>query len=534
MAEEAEKKEKKNGGKAKIGAVIVLVISAVVFIPTGGSAVIESIRQGMNTPVFGSYKGTKIEYKAGSDFVANASKLASTYQQLGYDVSQIYSYIFESAFETTVHGLYSNDKVAASKYSVPKEALNRAILPYFRDENGEYSNMIFNRTDESTKASLRASAEQELLSSRFTDDLYGSSNLYGLKVSSKENGFVSSMGSEKHAFKIAAFSTSDLPKEEAVKYAKNNTDTFRNYNLSAITLSEKIDADNTLAQINGGETTFDDAVKVISEKLYTGDDGKLTNSLYFQLKNIIPTESDLLSVVGLSKGAISPVIQTTRGYTIFRCDGDSQPADLTSDSVIDSVSSYIKSYEISYIENYYTEIANKFIYETSTVEPVVVDMSDGENGRVLDPNVRADMRLIASADENENIVSLDKFATACRNYGIKAVETQPFPINYGNSTLFDRIPSDVSEFSSLSSNMAALKTLFSLKENETSQPFVLGSNVIVAKCISVTKDDVNEKDGYSAEAANYDRGSASVAIMTSKDLKNDFFKAYQKYFTGSY
>ena len=82
--------------------------------------------------------------------------------------------------------------------------------------------------------------------------------------------------------------------------------------------------------------------------------------------------------------------------------------------------------------------------------------------------------------------------------------------------------------------MAALKTLFSLKENETSQPFVLGSNVIVAKCISVTKDDVNEKDGYSAEAANYDRGSASVAIMTSKDLKNDFFKAYQKYFTGSY
>ena len=529
--EAKEKKPKNNNGKAKIGAVIVLVISAVVFIPTGGSAVIESIRQSRNTPVFGSYKGKKVEYKAGSDFAANVSNLAQTYQSMGYDVNQLGSYIFESAFESTIHSMYYEDEIAKAGYSVPKAAIDRAIIPYFRDENGEFSKKLYNQTDESKKTSLRASAEESLLHSRYIDDLFGSDNLYGLKASSKENTFVSSMGSEKHAFQLAAFSTSDLPGDEVVKYAKSNPSTFRRYNLSAVTLSEKIDADNTLKQIQSGELTFDSAVTTISEKLYTGEDGKISNNYYYQLKNTIPSETDLAAVTELSSGSISEVIPTTRGYTIFRCDGSSTDADLSQQETVDAVLSYIKSYEISYIENYYTQIANKFIYDVSSTEPIIIDVSDGEEGRVLDPNVRADQRLIDAG--GENIVRLDKFETACRNYNIKSIDVPAFPVNYGNSAFFDTVPSDVSELSSLSSNAAAFKTLFTLKEGETSQPFVLGSNVIVAKCVSITKDEAAENDGYAAQAKNYDQDSATNAIMTSKNVKNNFYETYYKFFAGN-
>ncbi|MBQ2552594.1 MAG: peptidyl-prolyl cis-trans isomerase [Treponema sp.] len=525
MAEEAnEKTAKKKADNVKIGAVIVLVISALVFIPTGGSAVIQSIMQKNQTRVFGKYKGQKIEYKAGSDFAANVSNIAQNYQSMGYDVNQIYSYIFESAFETTVKNMYFEDAVKGAGYSVPKAAVNRLIIPYFRDENGEYSSKIYNQTDEATKSELRASAEESLLRSRFSDDVFGSNNLYGLKVSSKENLFISSMGTEKHAFKLMALSTSDLPKEEAVKYAENNKDTFRLYNFSAVTLSEKADAENILKQIQGGELTFDDAAKTISEKLFSEDDGKLSNQYYYQLKNTIPNEADLQTVTGLSTGAVSDVIQTSRGYTIFRCDGAYTSPDMTKDETIDIVLSYIKSYEISYIENYYTEMANKFIYDASIAQPVIIDVSDGEEGRVLDPNVRADQRLIAAG--GENIVELDKFESACRNYGVKAIDVPAFPVNYGNSAFFDTVPTDVSQLSSLSSNASAFKTMFSLKENEISSPFVLGSNVIVAKCVSIEKEDTVAKDGYVNQASDYDYDSAMTAIMSSPDLVNDFYKTF--------
>lgn len=523
-----EQKPKKKADKVKIGAVIILVISALVFIPTGGTAVISSILQKNKTPVFGKYKGQKIEYKAGSDFAASAANLAQAYQNYGYDVSQISSYIFQNAFEGTVQNMYYKDAVEASGYSVPKSAVNRAILPYFRDANGDYSQKLYNQTSESEKSDLRSAAEKSLIYSRFEEDLFGSNKLYGLKVSSKESNFIANMGTEKHGFQLATFSTGDLPREEAVKYAEKNMETFKRFNISAVTLSEKLDADNTLKQIQNGEITFDQAVTDISEKLYTGDDGKLSSPYYYQLKNTIPVEENLLKVIGLANGAISEVIQTSRGYSIFRCDGDSLAADLTDESTVDTVLSYIKAYEMSYIENYYTDVANKFVYEVSTLSPITIDISDGEEGRILDPNNRVDQRLIAAG--GENIVELTPFEVACRNNGMKAVDVPAFPVNYGNSSFFDTVPTDVTELSALSSNNSAFKTLFALKENELSQPFVLGSNVVVAKCVSIQKDDATADENYTSQAAYYDQDSASAAIMASPDLENNFFDTYYKFF----
>lgn len=529
MTEEVkEKKAKKKGDNAKIGAVIVLVISALVFIPTGGSAVIQSIMQKKNTRVFGKYKGNKIEYKAGSDFTQNVTNIANYYQAMGYDVNQIYSYVFQEAYETTVQDLYYTDAVESSKYSVPKGAINRLILPNFRDENGEYSQKIFNQTDEATKAELRTAAEKNLIRSRYSDDMLGSGNLYGLKISSKEENFVASMGTEKHAFQIAAFSTNDLPAEEVTKYAKSNMDTFRKYNLSAITLTEKLDADNTLKQIQNGELTFEQAITDISERLYTESDGKVSTSYYYQLKNMIPDETDLATVTGLSVGGTTGVIQTSRGYTIFRCDGNYTDADLTNEDTVDAVLSYIKSYEVSYIEKYYTEIAEKFVYEASSLKSVIMDISDGEEGRILNPEVRADKRLIDQG--GENIVEFNPFELACKNKGLSAVNVSAFPINYGDAAFFDRTPSDISELAGLATNAAALKAMFSLKENEIGTPFVLGSNVIVAKCVSIQKDDITEDGDYKNQAEYYNSSSSREAIMASPDLEDRFTEAFYSSF----
>ena len=529
MAEEEKKTSVKKTDGAKIGAVIILIISAIVFIPVGGSAVISSILQKNRTPVFGKFKGQKIEYKAGSDFAANVSYIAQRYQSYGYDTSQMYSYIFEQAFQSTVQNMYAENAVKKSGYSVPEAAVNRAILPYFYDENGVYSSKIFNQADESQKSEIRTAAEKSLVYSRFTDDVLGSdygssSKLYGLKYCSKEENFVSAMGSEKHSFVLAAFPTDTLPREETVKFANEHSEFFRKYNLSAISLTEKLDADNTLKSINDGETTFDAAVTDVSEKLYTDSDGKLTSSYYYQLKNITVDEENLNKVIGLKTGEISEVIQTSRGYTIFRCDGDSSAIDMSQDESVDTVLNYIKGYEISYIENYYTGIAGNFKTDAVTLPSAYFDMSEGENGVELDPNVRADAKKI---DEGgESIVLLDSFAMACRKYDVTKVEVPAFPVNFGNSQFYATVPSDVSELSSLSSNASAFETLFSLKKDEISAPFVLGSNVLVVKCVGIQKDDPDEKDNYAVNAESYDSDDLRKEIMASPDLENNFIETF--------
>ena len=116
------KKSKKDG--AKIGAVIILVISAIVFIPAGGSILFESLSHAGRTPVFGSYKGQKIEYKAGTEFADRVSYMAELYKAYGQDLNQnTYYSIFTGAFEGTLRSMVYSAAVEKANWSASKDAV---------------------------------------------------------------------------------------------------------------------------------------------------------------------------------------------------------------------------------------------------------------------------------------------------------------------------------------------------------------------------------------------------------------------------
>ncbi len=66
MSEVINFTETKKKESSKIGAVIILVISALVFLPFGASAIFESIFNKRQVNTFGSYAGQKISYEPGS------------------------------------------------------------------------------------------------------------------------------------------------------------------------------------------------------------------------------------------------------------------------------------------------------------------------------------------------------------------------------------------------------------------------------------------------------------------------------------
>lgn len=499
MAQETKVKTAKD--HTKIGAVIILVISAIVFIPFGGYEVINALFSSKNAPVFGSYNGKKITYEMGSTFKNVTENLAETYKSYGINIDSASSYyLFTEAFSETVKDLAYLDRVTKTGYSVPDEAVNRRMINYFTDETGNYSPKLYNQTDKTTRKNLRESIVKTLSYNRFRDDLLGSSTLsvkdsplYGIKTSAQEERFLADLGKEKHSFKYVAFNTEDFPEEEAVKWAKldNNTDKFVKYNLSAISLENEADAKAVYKQLTANEITFEDALSEKSKNYYTDDDGKLARPYRYQLAISIPEASDLEKVTGLPSGAMSEVIATARGYTIFRKDGADTAANLSDSETVSVITTYIKTNEHGYIEDYYSSIAKDFTAQAS----------------------------------------LSSFEEAAENFNVTVSETEAFPLNYGSSSLYETVPSANTELANLNTNDAVLQKIFSLKKGESSVPVVLSSNVLVFNCTGITQDTATTTDGLADKIKNINYSCAEETLMTSSKVVNNVWTAYFENFT---
>ncbi|MBO4319614.1 MAG: peptidyl-prolyl cis-trans isomerase [Treponema sp.] len=526
MAEVESKKKGKN--TAKLGAIIVLILSALVFIPVGGSAVLDSFKEKGNTIVFGKYKGNKIEYKAGTEFANAVTTLATKYQQYGYDVNSMTNSIFEQALNGLVEDLFYRDQLKKAGYSVSKEAVNRDMVPYFTDDNGNFSKKIYNETSQSYKEELRTAVEKQLMQERFTNDLFGNDysndvKILGLKISSKESQFVANMNKEKHSFLVTSYSTNDFPQDEVKKYIRDNSQLFEKYDLSAVTLSSQTELQALLKQILANEITFEDAVSQKSEKLFTDENGKLTSSYWFQLRSTVANEEDLSKITSLSAGEYSEVIPTLRGYTVFKCDSTKASANADNQDTLDAALTYIKSNERGVIENYYIELARQFITDASSMPEGYLEKFEDSQALPVDASDPAIARRIAAGDEN--IVKISGFENACLKHGISSDEAIAFPINYGNNGLLTAMADANGVLTSLPSNEKALEIMFSLKNNQISAPFVLGDKVVVAKCIGIQTNEESEFSSYSSAIYFSEKDNSSNTILNSPDFENNLYGA---------
>ena len=121
-----------------VGSLVILLIAAFVFVLV---PVLAGRNPGANIPAFGKYEGTEIRY-GDSDFDNYLSNYAEYYKQQGYDYSKSYYSLFRYAFNATVIDLAATKEVQKSGYTVPQSEVNRALMPYFLDENGKFNSEI--------------------------------------------------------------------------------------------------------------------------------------------------------------------------------------------------------------------------------------------------------------------------------------------------------------------------------------------------------------------------------------------------------
>jgi hypothetical protein len=474
-----------------LGSLIILLICAFCFVVLPAVEGRTSRNQGGDAPVFGKYNGKEIKYEQGSEFANFVSQFGQMYQMYGQQLDQTtYYQIFNQAFTSTVMNYAFTEEVKKSGYKVPKSAITRQILPYFQDENGNYSSKLYKQASDSIKQELHDSAESILVANRFTEDYFTTEDrlnltpLYGFKTSEAEKAFIADMNKEQRGFNVALFSKSDFPLDEKLKFANQNAAKFNKYDMFVITVEEKSNAESIAKRIANNEITFEDAISEYSDKSYSTSEGKLTNSYQYQISTILQNKEDLAAITGLAVGAVSDVIQTNTGYTIFKNNAAVTKPDFNTEDSQRVVSTYINTYELTLVEDYFFAKANDFVKEAKASD----------------------------------------FDSAAAKLSVKTSEIAQFPLNYGNVDVLNTLSTTEDGMSNVEKNENFLKAAFSLKLNEYSEPMVVNNNIVVLQY--TTAGTAADEDVNANLLVAHDQSSAADAIMHSDKLEDNFLSVY--------
>ena len=428
-----------------IGSIIILVFSiiAFVFVPAAGG------QWGSNTKtMLGKWKNKQLDYTADGLFFQEYRKLHYSAETRGYlrsdnKVQQefVERQIMHAAFNASMIQLAAQEEALNAGFYLPDKNINKALIPYYTDSTGAYSEKLYTQTSEQQRLANRRQVIDYLTAQRCIEDNFGTyDNIFGLKTSSAEIAFVQKMAEKERIFKYVVFEESQFPQEKIRAYGEEHTDLFAEHNLLMLTFNSQEDANKTAQALQKDEITFEDAVVTNSTKLGTDSTGKLLSSYRTTVNRTFPESKDLDTVLKLGVDEISSVVKTSSGYAIVKCTAPVTPADFTLAETQDRVLSYMKSNERGIIEDYLEQKAKTFI-ETAKIGG-----------------------FLQEASVNDLVVQT----------------SNPITLNYGNAAMLPQISYQSDTFFSAGiRNETFFKKAFALKQGEISEPVLLDSNVLV-------------------------------------------------------
>ena len=431
-----------------IGSIIILVFSVIafVFIPAAGG------QMGTNTnPTIGKWKNKRLDYTADGLFLREYRQLHRSAELRGYLSSDnkwqqelMERQLMYTAFKSAMIQLAAQQEVTEAGFYLPNKNINKALISFYTDSTGAYSEKLYTQTSEQQRLAYRREVIDYLTAQRYIEDNFGTyDNTFGLKTASAETAFVQKMAEKERSFKYVVFEESQFPNEKIRAYGEEHAELFAEHSLCMLTFASQEDADKTAAALQKGEITFEDAVVTNSTKLGTDSTGKLLSPYRMTVNRTFPESQDLDTVLKLGVDEISSVVKTASGYAIVKCTAPVKPADFTLPETDERVFSYMKANERGIIEDYLEQKAKTF------VEAVKNGGSDG---------------FTHEAEQNGLVVQV----------------SNPMVINYGNADVLPQIAEQSESFLAAGMrNETFFKKAFALKQGDISEPVLLGSNVLV-------------------------------------------------------
>lgn len=457
-----------------IGSIIILVFSVIafVFVPAAGG----QSNDGSKTMI-GKWKNKQLDYTADGLFFREYQQLHRSAELRGYlrndnnnkaQQEFIERQIMRTAFNSSMIQLAAREEALNAGFYLPNKNINKALISFYTDSTGAYSEKLYNRTSEQQRLANRRQVIDYLTAQRYIEDNFGTyDNIFGLKTSSAETAFVQKMAEKERIFKYVIFEESQFPQDKIRAYGEEHAEMFAEHNLLMLTFASQEDANKTAQALQKGEITFEDAVVTNSTKMGTDANGKLLSPYRTTVNRTFPESKDLDTVLKLGVDEMSPVVKTSSGYAIVKCTAPAKAADFTLPETQDRVLSYMKSNERGIIEDYLEQKAKTFI----------------------------------------EAAKIGGFAHEASINDLVVQTSNPITLNYGNAAILPQISYQSDSFFTAGvRNETFFKKAFALKQGEISDPILLGANVLVLQL----DEEKNSSEETQNNIANSYRQFASV------------------------
>ena len=471
-----------------IFSISVLVIIVISFV---GAPLLGGLGGSSNELVFGKYADTEIVYSYGTYFSRQLDIMQNEYESNGSDNYQYETYqIWKGAFDRTVFHTAILHSADESGLVISERRIDQALTQYgpYMD-NGKFSAALYNATSNADKYTNRTIYSEELTQQQYLQDLGGRITPPG------ELTFIKSMSAIERNFQYVAFPVSEYPMEEVINYGKSNKSLFRKIDLSRISLKDdEKEANTILKQITDNPVVFEELAQNYSTDFYADKGGDMGQVSYFSLSGDISEKTDTDSIFSLAEGAISSLIKTPYGYSIYRCNSTSQDFDFTNENEVQSILDYMMANEKGMIEDYF----------------------------------------VAKADIFRNEALSTGFTAASSSMNQSYYTTDFFPINYGNSYFLKQVKTidENTYFNTVSTDQRFLISLFSLKENEIAEPAIIGNAILVAQMISeqqMSEEELSYLDSfYPYLLTQIQQIELSSTFLKSDLFTNNFISVFSK------
>src|SRR6056297_1580244 len=476
--------------------VLVLVIVVVAFVVAPAFGGLGS----RDRLIFGYYDGEPIEYEPDSYFSRQRDAYAEQIESQSDQNSDNYQWqalqVWKGAYDMTVVHTAILQQAEKSGLVISEKKLDRTIAKYGPyQENGKFSAELYRNASNSEKIATRELFNENLIHDQWNQDLAN------IPSTESEKEFMQSMASPERKFRYVHFSLNNYPDEEVMSFAEENTRLFRKMNLSRISLRMKeSEAKKIYQQLQESPDRFEELAQNHSSDENAEKGGDMGWVRYHELAAAFEESDKADTIFSLTQGELTGLVETSFGWAIYRCDEPPTNPDFTNDEELDAVRSYVIRNERGQVEDYFINRAETFV---------------------------------ANAKE-------EGFSLAAADARVSEAETEYFPINYGESFFLKPIRS-VNDGDSLlqraQSNQRILTSLFSVKENNFTEPLVLGNSVLVAQLLDerrAPEEEVKQIANYhSYIMQNFQREEIRNHFLQSDKLEDNFMQVFSKYFLDS-
>ncbi len=477
-------KDKKKHGKSLgwiIGVVVLILISVTFILPT----TVFSTGNGQSIE-FGRYNGEPIALEMAYDnyFYNQLYSLSQMYPMSSQNMMQIYAQAFyQTVFQTALSQMADEASIKVSDRMLSQGVINSGL---YRDENGAFDMDAYNAASQLDKEALRNQLTAMIPSQVVFQDMTS------VKTSNAENEFVAALNASPKAFQYIIVDYDTYPDADAVSYANANPAPFMTKDLSVITVATESDANDIIASIESGETTFEDAVAASSTDSYASEGGSMGNVLFNDLENLLMNAEDATTLFDTASGNLTAPIQGYTGWMIFRADGESELPNLEDPAVLSDVKRYIS------------------VNDSETMNAYVAEKAD-------------EIFTAAEAD----------FDKAASDNGLVITDVDASSYNPGSSSFINGLAGNDPEgflYNAAVSDTAFQRTIFTASDNTVIGPQQTGSSYIIVR--PVAGGTANETWTnylnlmYSASSSDLAAQDLQSSILSSDGFEDNFITTY--------